>query len=229
MPHRSYQGRIAYLTQGAETGREHFRVTVHADGSRTLRAACEMDDFDLVRDVVLSLDARWRPTDAYVRLCVDGAFSGAAWYRFDGCRAECHGVTAAGGPFSDVQTTEEPIQSFGSHSLHNDAWLIARVRGCGGDLDSLVGWSFTTSLSAHGGTGPELVRIHSGLLDITDCGHEPVVVAAGRFDAHHVRVDVADVDCFDIWAAGEDCVPVRLSSDGLRQTYELTELDGDVR
>jgi hypothetical protein len=125
--------------------------------------------------------------------------------------------------------TERPIQSFGSHSLHNDAWLIARVRRCGGDLDSLIGSSFTTSLSAHGGTGPALVRLRSGRLRIRDFGPELVTVPAGRFETHHVRVEVADVDSFDIWAAGEDCVPVRLTSDGLGQTYQLVELRGDIR
>ena len=93
----------------------------------------------------------------------------------------------------------------------------------------MVGSSFTTSLSANGGTGPALVRIDSGRLRIRDFGPEVVTVAAGRFDTHHVRVEVSDVDSFDIWAAGEDCVPVRLTSDGLGQTFELVELRGDCR
>lgn len=228
--HRSYDGKMVYLTDGVgETGRETFRVTVHNDGSRTLRAACEMDDFDLLRDVVQTVDEHWRPIDSYVRLSIAGRLSGAAWYRFSGCRAECHGFSADSGPFADVQSTERPIQSFGSHSLHNDAWLIARVRTCGGDLESLVGSSFTTSLSANGGSGPALVRIPAGQLQIRDFGPEVVAVRAGRFDSRHVRVEVNDVDSFDIWAAGEDCLPVRLSSDGLGQTYELAELQGDFR
>lgn len=218
------------MTDGVgETGRETFRVTVHPDGGRTLRADCEMDDFELLRDVVLSVDELWRPIDAYVRLTLGGTLSGAAWYHFDGCRAECHGLSGEAGPFTDVQITPQPIQSFGSHSLHNDAWFIARVRQAGGDLNSLTGASFTTSLSANGGTGPALVRIGEVQLQILDLGKEVVTVPAGRFDTHHVRVEVSDVDSFDIWATGEDCVPVRLTSDGLAQTFELVELRGDAR
>jgi hypothetical protein len=230
MAHRNYFARIAYLTHGVgETGREEISVSVQSDGSRTLRAQCEMDDFDLLRDVLQTVDQNWRPIDSYVRLTIGGVLSGAAWYLFDDCQAECHGFSGSSGPFKDVQTTEQPIQSFGSHSLQNDAWLIARVRSCGGDLDSLIGSSFTTSLSSNGGTGPALVRVPPGRLQIRDLGDEVVTVQAGRFDTHHIRVEVEGVDSFDIWAAGEDCLPVRLTSDGLGQTYELVELRGDVR
>ena len=50
---------------------------------------------------------------------------------------------------------------------------------------------------------------------------------AGDFDARHLRIDAPGVDHFDVWAGGEDCVPVRLTSDGLRQTYELIAIEGD--
>lgn len=228
MPSRSYRGRMAYLTHGVgETGREAFHVSVHEDGSRTLRAVCEMDDFDLLRDVSLTVNAHWRPVDAYVRLRVDGAFSGAAWYRFDGNEAHCHGLTADGSAFSDRQRLEKPIQSMGTHALHNDAWLLARIRNCDGDLDSLLGVSFTTSLTPNGGTGPALVPVPRGTLRIHDLGRESIDVPAGNFTAHHARVEVSEVDSFDVWAAGEDCVPVLLTSDGLHQRYELLELSGD--
>jgi hypothetical protein len=221
---------MRYLSHDhSETGREAFSVSVLSDGSRTLRATCEMDDFGLLRDVVQSLDSAWHPTDAYVRLAVGGRHSGAAWYRFRGGEAECHGLLAKTGPFEDVQSIDRPIQSFGSHALHADAWLIARVRACGGDLATLTGASFTTSLSAHGGSGPALLRVPPARITLRDFGIEQVKVPAGCFEAHHVRVELSEVDSFDIWASGQDCVPVRLSSDGLGQYYELVELEGDVR
>jgi len=40
---------------------------------------------------------------------------------------------------------------------------------------------------------------------------------------------VPGVDDFEVWAGGEDCLPVKLSSHGLRQTYLMTELEGDWR
>ncbi|MFT7289333.1 MAG: hypothetical protein ACI87W_003463 [Halieaceae bacterium] len=60
----------------------------------------KMDSFCLLRDVVQTVDDSWRPIDAYVRLSVDETFSGAAWYRFDGCRAECHGFSSATKPLN---------------------------------------------------------------------------------------------------------------------------------
>ena len=69
MRHRTYAGKIVYLTDGAgEMGRERFRVTVHDDGRRTLRAICEMDDDELLRDVTHTVDRHFRPLDAFVRL-----------------------------------------------------------------------------------------------------------------------------------------------------------------
>jgi hypothetical protein len=32
-----------------------------------------------------------------------------------------------------------------------------------------------------------------------------------------------------VWSGGEDCLPVRLRSDTLLQTYELVEMQGDWR
>ena len=52
MSHRSYRGKMLYLTDGVgEMGREWFHVTVQPDGTRTMRATCEMDDDRLLRDV----------------------------------------------------------------------------------------------------------------------------------------------------------------------------------
>ena len=73
MRHRTFRGKLSYRhdTKG-ETGREWFNVNVQPDGSRTHRAHCEMDDDGVLRDVVTTMDARWYPKDAYVRLSVGG-------------------------------------------------------------------------------------------------------------------------------------------------------------
>jgi hypothetical protein len=52
MKHRSYKGKLLYLTDGqGEMGRETFHVTIQPDGTRTMRATCEMDDDRLISDV----------------------------------------------------------------------------------------------------------------------------------------------------------------------------------
>ena len=80
MRHRAYRGRMVYLTDGVEMGREWFAVTVQPDGARTLRAQCEVDDDRLLRDIVLTVDAASRPIDAFVRLTVAERTVGSAWY-----------------------------------------------------------------------------------------------------------------------------------------------------
>ena len=98
MRHRTYAGKIVYLTDGAgEMGRERFRVTVHDDGRRTLRAICEMDDDELLRDVTYTVDRHFRPLDAFVRLTIGEAFVGSGWYHFTETAVTCEAVTASAG------------------------------------------------------------------------------------------------------------------------------------
>jgi len=40
---------------------------------------------------------------------------------------------------------------------------------------------------------------------------------------------VRDLAPIEVWATDEDCIPVRLRWDHLRQTYDLVELSGDPR
>lgn len=228
MPHRSYSGKMLYFTHGiGEMGREFFRVTIQPDGTRTLRAQCEMDDDRLLRDVVLTVDSSWRPIDGFVRLTIEEKFVGSSWFCFESHVALCEGRTARTGRLSQRVTTETPIQSFGTHALHGDTWVAGRVRQWSGDMRDFSFVTFATSTLANGGSGPELAAIQPGYASVEDHGDERVTVAAGTFDSRHIRICVPGVDDFDLWAGGQDCLPVRLTSDHLNQTYELVELDGD--
>lgn len=102
MKHRTYSGKLLYLTDGVgEMGREWFKVTVHCDGSRTLRSLVEMDDDKLLRDVVITVGGDWKPLDAFVRLTINEKFVGTRWYRFSDTLVECEAFTAAAGLLSD--------------------------------------------------------------------------------------------------------------------------------
>jgi hypothetical protein len=230
MRHRSYRGRMVYLTNGVgEMGREYFSVTIQPDGTRTLRAQCEMDDDRLLRDVVLTVDAQWRPLDAFVRLMVEERLVGSSWFAFDGHHAECQGRIARSGRIVQQITTEKPIESLGTHALHGDAWVVGRLRAWRGRPADFPLATFATSTLANGGSGPELIRLGSGYSSVQDLGTERVTVTAGTFETRHIRVLVPGVDDFDVWAGGEDCLPVRLTSDVLHQTYELVAIEGDWR
>jgi hypothetical protein len=135
--HRAYRGQLIYRTNGiGETGREWFAVTVQPDGTRTLRAQCEMDDDRLLRDVVLTCDAQWRPLDAFLRLSVEERTVGTSWFRFDGAIAR----PRAGRRSAALQQRFDlaaPAAFFGTHALHCDAWVAgpaARASRAAGEL-----------------------------------------------------------------------------------------------
>lgn len=230
MRHRAYRGRMVYSTNGiGEMGREYFAVTVQPEGMRTLRAHCEMDDDRLLRDVVITVDADWRPRDAFLRLTVAEQLVGTSWFRFDGQVAEAEGWTAEKGRFAQRMETPNPVAFFGTHALHCDAWVAGRLRMHDGPPESFAFVTYASSVLANGGSGPELVAVPPGFATVRDLGYETIDSPAGRFDIHHIRIEAHGVDHFDVWAAGEDCLPVRLTSDVLNQTYELVEIEGDWR
>ena len=148
MPHRSYRGRIAYLRDGqGERGRETFNVTVHADGTRTVRAFCEMDDIRLLRDTTYSVDAAWRPLDAFVRLVSQDRFVGSAWFRFDDLGVECESYTALDGRVSQRQDLGRRPRLFVPHPLVCDGWQgFARTGHLLTDWVSLKFWLLAAML-----------------------------------------------------------------------------------
>lgn len=228
--HRSYRGKMLYITDGVgEMGREYFSVTIQPDGTRTLRAQCEMDDDQLLRDVVLTVNTKWEPLDAFVRLTIKGQTVGSSWFCFDGRRAECQGRTAAEGRISRTILAKETVDSFGTHALHGDSWMVARLRNYHGKPEDFAIAMFATSTLANGGSGPDLIPLQAGYSRIIDLGEETVTVPAGKFATRHVRIMVPGVDDFDVWAGGDDCLPVKSTSRGLKQTYHMVQIEGDYR
>jgi hypothetical protein len=226
--HRHYRGKMLYLTDGVgEMGREFFSVTVQPNGERTLRAQCEMDDDRLLRDVVLTVGMNWAPKDAFLRLTIDGQTLGSSWFRFDAREAECEGITRLEGRISQHFRVTQDIESFGTHALHGDAWVVGRLREWHGKPEDFSLATFASSQLPNGASGPLLMPCGPGFSRIHDLGDVELEVPAGRFTCRHIRIDVPGVDDFEVWAGGADCLPVRLRSDKLRQTYELVELDGD--
>ncbi|MET0239989.1 MAG: hypothetical protein ABW184_08835 [Sphingobium sp.] len=102
MQHRTISGKILYTSrkpgrEGQERGREQFTWTIHGDGSRTIRALCEIDEPDptVLRDVTCSFGADDRPTDCFVRLTIGDRFMGAgifaaSHFRFTDPDAQAH-------------------------------------------------------------------------------------------------------------------------------------------
>lgn len=231
-PYRVYSGRIAYIGDGdgagpVERGREWFTVSVYDDGNRTIAARCEIDDAVVVRDVTYSVDARWRPVDAFIRLNVHGRFMGSGWFRFTDTFAECETFMAGGGRVSqriDCGSGEEGhgAVSFGAHPVACDVWHLGVHEPSATALGSPVKHrAFMSSLLPNGASGPMLSAWNFG---VEYLGDERLTVAAGTFDTHHFRYLLDGHPDEHVWYTTADRILVRIRWDLLRTTYELAEL-----
>ena len=227
MSHRTYRGKIVYLTDGVgEEGREFFTVTVLPDGSRILRALCEMDNDNLIRDVVYALDGDWQPEECFVRLTIGGKFQGSAVFRFTDTHVTCDAFTADDGHLSQSFEVPERVPSFGAHPLCCDAWHAKKgdlVRG-----DSTIGELRNVALSSplpNGGSGPSLSFVG---VDVVYAGTEEITVRAGTFETKHMinqsLRDGGTKPPVEIWTYSDDFIPVRGRWELLYQTYELVKL-----
>ncbi len=227
MPHRAYRGKIVYLTDGVgQEGREFFTVTVQPDGSRILRAQCEMDNDRLIRDVVYALDGDWQPEECFVRLTIAGKFQGSAIFRFTDTQVTCDAFTVDDGRLSQSFDVSQRIPSFGAHPLCCDTWHSKK-----GDLlrgEGTVGKLRNVALSSplpNGGSGPSLSFVG---VDVHFAGVEQITTPAGTFETKHmVNQSLRDGGTkppVEIWAYSDDFIPVRGRWELLHQTYELVEL-----
>ena len=221
MKHRTYSGKIVYTgdTVG-ERGRERFTVTVHENGDRTMRSVCEMDDSEVLRDVVYTVDKTWWPRDAFVRLTVKDAFMGSGWFRFTGRFVECESFTAEAGRISQRVEVEERPRTFGPHPVACDVWHLAAF-----DLSSpekIQSWpSLMSSPLPNGASGP-MIGLSS--IRVEHVGPEEVSVPAGTFKCEHFRFLLTDRPPEDLWCTVDDYIMVKIRWDLLETTYELVEL-----
>ena len=224
--HRTVRGRLDYVhDERGETGREWVTITVNADGSRTIRAQCEMDEDGLLRDVIWSLDSNWRPIDAYVRLNVGGAFQGAGWFWMNGTEIEGEILNAETGRLRQKLRLEHPPAIFGAHPVSGDAMKTANFDRTSKDkIQKFNGLS--TSPLPNGGSGPLLTLM---VMTFEFIGEETVTVPAGTFETERYRWHFEQFEPIEIWTLGGDHVPVKLRWDELESDYLLSELTGDPK
>ena len=232
------RGRILYTSRkpdrlGQERGREWFSVVTDANGWRTLQAQCEIDDAPpVLRHVTQTVDERWRPQEAYVRVAVDGRAAGSSWFRFSDAQAECEGFTAGEGRIGQVLALPQPPTGFISHPIQGDAWLCAAYPLAAGP-GRLGMRHLASSLDHRGATGPMLCR---DFTDWTYVGAETIEVAAGRFEALHFSLggegnwgpdDVAHHPAYHMWVTADgEYIFLRAFVEGYMMThYELQELE----
>jgi len=220
---RQYRGRIRYLEAGGKcTGREFFHVSVHADGSRTLRCVCEMDDVPLVRDVVYTVNERFEAVDCFVRVVGHGALIGSGWFRFTDEFAEAEVFTAAEGRVSQKVATPGRVKIFGSHPISLDIWKCAHTPAeRPGEFQTLRN-CFSSSLTPNGAGGPLLI---AKTYDIAYQGLTTVSAPAGRYECLHYLWDTRSGRTLALYTVPGDWLPVKLVVPERGRIYELVEFE----
>jgi hypothetical protein len=229
MTHKRIRGKINYVgDKVGERGREWFTYTVEADGARTVRAMCEMDDSGILRDVTYVMDEKFRPVEAYNRVSIKGISQGAAWFTFQEDGAECEAHSRSLGRFTQRIAAQGGISSFVTHPIVCDGLQCAGVDTSSPGTRSIIKNSGSSSLRPDGGEAPGLT-IHDRTLEFV--GFEKVTVPAGTFDTIHFRVlpsraEVQGNPPLEVWSTPGDFLFVKMRWDLLNCTYHLTEVEG---
>ena len=191
-------------------GGESFYMTVHPDGSRTMRAATDIAVRNVQANVVMRVDADFRPIEAYCSIFSQGAFKGSAMLRVNGTE-----MTAdLGGP--TPRTFAVPRQfSLVTHPLALDGWHSWYASKTAGEKQA------GTVFMIDGDADPaKPFGLHGQPLSIRYVGQERLTVPAGRFDTDHFVL----AESIDVWTTGPDHLLVRYLSARSDQEYLLTTL-----
>jgi len=224
---RNYSGEMTYADDASGvTGREIFSVTVHDDGSRTLRCQCWMDQVPLVRDVTYTVNERFEAMDCFVRVVAQGKFVGSGFFLFTDTMATAEVLTAQEGRVTQQIETPGRVKLFGSHPISVDIWKCAHTPAeKPGEKQPLTN-CFSSSLAPGGASGPMLNR---KTYDIVFEQQEKIAVGAGELDCLRYNWDTYTGRTLQMHAAGEDWLPVRVHVPEVGRRYELVALEGDWR
>ncbi len=221
---RNFRGEIAYLRDGSvRTGREWFSTTVYPDGTRTMRAECHFENSDLIRDVTFTLDASWRPVDAYLRVSQSRRFLGSGWYFFGDRGTTCEAMDASLNRQHYQLASDSRTPACGYHPISNDAvWTALFDLSRRDEMQEFPG-CITYSKEQ---IGNERIGIETFDLQIRHLGDRRVAVPAGTVDAQQFAVLIKGLDApFMISTWSDDYVLVKETWEQMPgESFELAVL-----
>jgi hypothetical protein len=120
---------------------------------------------------------------------------------------------------------------FAPHPLVCDGWQASAFDFSRGPGRQRLDPCANSSSRPDGGSGPSIGIVHK---DLEYVGDETITVPAGSFATRHLRIlplmpEMAHWTPMDFWVTGTDCQLVRMRWDLLRSTYDLVELEGELR
>jgi hypothetical protein len=235
-PFRARRGRIACISalernRGEDWGHETFAITQGPDGMRVAHIHCELafEGLSVARDIVQSLRADYHPHDGYVRLMVDGAFRGAASYRFSDTECVMDAFTTAEGAVRQrFALGPKPVRGLGTHALISDGWAAAGMNFKAGPYRQAFERNVVVSLHHLGATGPGITPTNTALEYL---GDETITTPAGTFACHkvaYVGMTANNHPPYVMWLTSDgDFLFVKGVVEGyLASVFELVELTG---
>lgn len=208
-------GKIAYryLSTGGYRGEEHWRMSVHPDGSRTMRITKRIDDTQLLRDVVLRVDERLRPIDSYQSLWKDGKHRGSGFYMVDGDSMRAV-VNAPNGILTQTLAVPDRF-SFVARPQAALGWHLWYFDFKKGGVQTATMYT----LDRDGlGVGSILATLDD--YDVELLGQELVETPAGTFDTWRLMI----AGRLELWVDREEMLMVRLINAASDRLYELVQL-----
>lgn len=214
---RELVGKIKYTVDATKEyrGEEDWRLTVHPNGSRTIRMTNPIAATKILRDVVLQVDKNYRPVNVFISHWEGGVQRGIGFYYVDGPRMNAV-VSAPNGVLQQSVAVPERF-SIGSRPQGPFAWHAAHY-----DFEKRGLQRYTSYVMDRVGTsiGSILGKVHSN--DIELLGEPKLTVGAGTFDTWHFRITKE----LELWVDKKDYITVLLISTEVTPTlrYELVEL-----
>jgi hypothetical protein len=198
---------------GKVTGGETWDVTVHTDGSRTVRATDHVDGVGHLYTVVMRVGAEFQPREAFTQYWKGGVFRNASLFLV------ADGVIDVTTRFADSitrETVKVPERfSFIPHPLATNVWPGWYYDKVKGGVQTITVYDMAMGTEAPMRSGQ--VRTHG----LEYLGEEDVTVPAGTFRCDHFRID----DVVDYFVTGPDALFVKFIWKSVRTEYVLTSLE----
>jgi len=208
-------GTYAYrsISSGRQNGAEDWLLTVHPDGSRTLRATNAYSDRGQVfRHVVMRVDPSFRPVEAYLDYWTDGQWRASGLATVSGTTMEVL-VNSPNGRITQTVTVPEHF-SMVPHPIATDSWPTWYYDRAAGGAQPITLYAFDgRSLGASGLLG----RLDQQTVTLT--GSESLVTPAGTFACDRFEFGGGDPV---LYLFGEDRMIARMTWKAADVDYLLT-------
>jgi hypothetical protein len=198
------------ISDGRERGTEDWTLTVHPDGSRTMRMWNDLYARNGHLTATLRVAQDFRPIEAYVSYWTQGQFKGSGMFAVNGRTLEA----ITNGPQGRINETIEVPEGFSivTHPLAGDGWhtwYYDRVQG-GEQTGSIYNIDSMPDL-----TKPTIGKLEPQALEFI--GEETIKVPAGTFDATHFLIGGVG----DVWTMDPDSILVKFSWEQFGLEYVL--------